>query len=67
MNRIPVMLQVVVESEIGARRIRSILKSGMCSLTTFLHGFFCSDDGSEQQRSAAAQSRRQNKKIHGGK
>ena len=38
-----------VESAIGARRIRSILKSGMCSLTTFLHGFFCFDDGSEQQ------------------
>ena len=33
----------VVESAIGARRIRSILKSGMCSLTTFLQEYFCSD------------------------
>ena len=56
-----------VESAIGARRIRSILKSGMCSMTTFLHGSFCSDDGSEQLSETAAQNRRQNKKIHGGK
>ena len=56
-----------VESAIGARRIRSILKSGMCSLTTFLQGFFCSDDGFEQLSETAAQSRRQNNKIPGGK
>ena len=56
-----------VESAIGARRIRSILKSDMCSLTTFLHGFFCFDDGFEQLAETAAQSRRQNKKMHGEK
>ena len=52
-----------VESAIGARRIRSILKSGMCSLTTFLQDFFCSDDGFEQWWPTTAQNRRQNKKI----
>ena len=57
----------MVESAIGARRIRSILKSSMCSLTTFLVGVFRFDDGFEQQRCAAAQNRRQNKKIPGGK
>ena len=53
---------VQVESAIGARRIRSILKSGMCSLTTFLHGFFCSaTDSSSSGPLLAAQNRRQNK------
>ena len=40
--------ELQVESAIGARRIRSISKSGMCSLTTFLDGFFRFDDGFEQ-------------------
>ena len=51
---------VKVESAIGARRIRSILTSGMCSLTTFLHALFGYDDGSEQPWPRAAQNRRQN-------
>ena len=58
----------LVESAIGARRIRSILKKWHVLVDYFPPGIFFFDDGFEQPLGRAAQNRRQFFfKIPGGK